>query len=198
MPPMGLSFADIATLSKEPTALYPELSSMPVLSTITDDERTAWRYQDEVAAKLRRSAYYIVEETKSKEPPRYSDKYRINANTRPTLKESDLNKDFFPSQIWDIYFHPKKRKKSDTSGKQKGALAINFDALESAEAGDAPGSPTSSQGGKASGDEEEVVQGDYEDEEDDDYNDNYFDNGEDGDEGDMGGGGDEGGGGDYD
>jgi len=191
---MGLSFADLATISKEPTALYPEMSSMPVLSTITDDERTAWKYQDDIAARLRRSAYYIVEETKSKEPPRYSDKYRIAANTNPTLKESDLYKIFFPSQIWDAYFHPKTRKKGSGSGKGKGKLAINFDELESAEAR-APGSPTSSQG-KGSGDEE-GEQAEYEDEEDDDYNDNYFDNGEGADDDDVGGGGDEGGG-DYD
>lgn len=111
------------------------MDPMPVLSEITEDERRTWRYQDEVATRLRKSAYYIIEETKSKgiypvffllpltfnqlfsppELPRYSDKYRLTANTHPKLKESDLNRPFFPPQIWDIYFNPKKRRKDDSS-----------------------------------------------------------------------------------
>jgi len=195
MPPMGLSFTEINSLSKEPAALYP-LMDIPALSEITDDERRTWKHQDELAARLRRSAYYIIEETKSKELPRFSDKYRLDANTRPKLKESDLNKQFFPPQIWDIYFNPKKRRKDDPSKKKKKKPALNLDALESAEADGAPGSPSSSQEDKASGDEVEGEVDDYEDEDDDDYNDNHFDGG-DGDD-DMGGGGDEGGGGDWD
>ena len=66
MPPMGLSFADLATLSREPTALYPPMDPLPVLSALTPDDKDDIRHQIAYENAMRASAYYIVEARKSK------------------------------------------------------------------------------------------------------------------------------------
>jgi DNA-directed RNA polymerase III subunit RPC7 len=43
--------------------------------------------------------------------PRYSDKYRPTANAPPALNRKDFNIDFFPPEIFEAYFNPKKRPK---------------------------------------------------------------------------------------
>ena len=43
--------------------------------------------------------------------PRYSDRYRATADTQPKLQPGDLNKAFFPSELWDIFFNPKTKPK---------------------------------------------------------------------------------------
>lgn len=65
MPPMGLSFADLATLSREPTALYPPMDSLPVLEGLTFDDKEDIQNQMAYEDAMRRSAYYIVEPKKS-------------------------------------------------------------------------------------------------------------------------------------
>lgn len=62
MPPMGLSFAELATLSREPTALYPTMDPLPVLSQITPSEQEDIRNQQEFERQMRASPYYIVEQ----------------------------------------------------------------------------------------------------------------------------------------
>lgn len=82
---------------------------------------------------MRKSRYYIVEKTKSSgksiftlssffvrlfffffSPPeleRYSDKYRPSVMSQPTLKRKDLHAPFFPSEVFEDYFNPKRNKK---------------------------------------------------------------------------------------
>ncbi|KAJ1310874.1 hypothetical protein OPQ81_009391 [Rhizoctonia solani] len=184
---MGLSFADIQSLSREPTALYPPIEPLPMLSSITNEEREIIALQDGVAARLRASPYYIVEPQKKEEETRYSDKF-LKSTTSIKLQAKDLNPAFFPPELWDAYFNPKKRK----AKKAKERARVNLDNLEANENEDEEGSEKASGAGS---DEED--QGDYDDENEDenDYADNYFDNGEDEDYGDDGG---DDGGGTYD
>lgn len=65
MPPMGLSFADLATLSREPTALYPSMDPLPVLSALSPTDKKDIRHQIDFEKKMRASPYYIVEHKKS-------------------------------------------------------------------------------------------------------------------------------------
>ncbi|KAF8609426.1 hypothetical protein BDV93DRAFT_518249 [Ceratobasidium sp. AG-I] len=184
MPPMGLSFADIQSLSREPTALYPPIEPLPLLSSVTDVEKEIIALQDGVAARLRASPYYIVEPEKKEEPTRYSDKF-LKPTVTTKLHAKDLNQAFFPPDLWDAYFNPKKRK----AKKAKERARLNLDNIEAEDGKEDDGSEKASGVGS-----DEEAQGDYdeENEEENDYADNYFDNGEDEDYGDDGG--DEGGG----
>jgi DNA-directed RNA polymerase III subunit RPC7 len=65
MPPMGLSFADLATLSREPTALYPSMDPLPVLSALSSGDKEDIQHQIDFENKMRSSPYYIVELKKS-------------------------------------------------------------------------------------------------------------------------------------
>ncbi|KAH9932902.1 DNA-directed RNA polymerase III, subunit Rpc31 [Fomitopsis serialis] len=199
---MGLTFADIQSLSREETALYPTYDPLPVLSEYSEDERRIAELQIGFATRLRQSAYYVVEPTKTQsrsvELPRYSDKYRPSAAKQPTLRRQDLHQPFFPQEIFEGYFNPKKRKITERKGPRK---KINLDALgEDAEDAEKEDEERSEIGSQAA--EEDY---DVDEEYDNDYADNYFDNGE-GDEADGlgdGGGVDEGlggggGGGGYD
>ena len=49
------------------------------------------------------------------ELPRYSDKYRPSSSTQPTLKRKDLHAPFFPTEIFEDYFNPKRRRKGRVS-----------------------------------------------------------------------------------
>lgn len=42
---------------------------------------------------------------------RYADKYRPSPATRPTLKKKDLHQPFFPPEVFEGYFNPKKKAK---------------------------------------------------------------------------------------
>ena len=42
--------------------------------------------------------------------PRYSDKYRPSLASQPTLKRKDLHQPFFPQEVFEDYFNPKKKK----------------------------------------------------------------------------------------
>ncbi|KAG8912615.1 hypothetical protein FRC01_004993, partial [Tulasnella sp. 417] len=82
---------------------------MPILTHVTDREREICRLDVGIAARLRNSSYYLTEAKKADEIERYSDRFRPTARTRPVLRPTDLNKDFFPQSIWDAYFNPRKR-----------------------------------------------------------------------------------------
>ncbi|KAF7325340.1 DNA-directed RNA polymerase III subunit [Mycena venus] len=60
---------------------------------------------------MRKSQYYVVEATKSTDLPRYSDKYRPSIASQPTLKKKDLYAPYFPPDIFEGYFNPKKKRK---------------------------------------------------------------------------------------
>ncbi|KAB5593879.1 DNA-directed RNA polymerase III subunit rpc31 [Ceratobasidium theobromae] len=184
MPPMGLSFADIQSLSREPTALYPPVDPLPLLSPIADAEKEIIALQEGVAARLRASPYYIVESHKKDDEPRYSDKF-LKSTASVKLQAKDLNPTFFPPDLWDAYFNPKKRKAK--AAKERARL--NLDNLEVEEGKEEEGSEKASGAGS---DEENQADYDDENEDENDYADNYFDNGEDDDYGEDGG--DEGGG----
>ncbi len=49
-------------------------------------------------------------EEQSVELPRYSDKYRPSPTSQPTLKRKDFHQPFFPQEVFEDYFNPKKRK----------------------------------------------------------------------------------------
>ncbi|KDN46012.1 hypothetical protein RSAG8_04519, partial [Rhizoctonia solani AG-8 WAC10335] len=158
---------------------------LPLLSSITDEERDIIALQDGVAVRLRASPYYIVEPQKKEDSTRYSDKF-LKSTAPIKLQAKDLNPAFFPPDLWDAYFNPKKRK----AKKAKERARLNLDNLEANEE-DEEGSE---KGSGAGSDEEDQVDYDDENEDENDYADNYFDNGEDEDHGDDG----EDGGGTYD
>ncbi|KAG5642272.1 hypothetical protein DXG03_003321 [Asterophora parasitica] len=190
---MGLSFADLQNLSREATAMYPT-RSLPVFTEFTTEEARIADIQIGFASRLRKSQYYVVEKTKSTELPRYSDKYRSSVSAQPTMKRKDLNEAFFPPNIFDSYFNPKKKRKvvpSQTSGKPR----MNLDEMGDEDEEEKSGDDRSDLGSQAAESDYDV-----DEEYDNDYAENYFDNGENDDMDDLGGGGggDDGGGGDYD
>ncbi|KIY47362.1 hypothetical protein FISHEDRAFT_74665 [Fistulina hepatica ATCC 64428] len=187
LPPMGLTFADIQSMSREGTALYPPMRP-PVLEDITEDERRIAQTQIGFATRLRSSQYYLTEITKSDNLEKYSDRFLNTAKERPTLKRKGLNPEFFPSDIFETFFNPKKKAKHVKKKKQN----INLDDVP--DEGD-----DEEKSGEEKSDEGSQVPSDYdvEEEYDNDYADNYFDNGE-GDDNDDLGDGDGGGGGDHD
>ncbi|KAL4245677.1 DNA-directed RNA polymerase III subunit [Abortiporus biennis] len=194
LPPMGLTFADIQNMSREASALYPSMDPLPVLTEYSEEEKKISDLQLGFATRLRKSAYYIVEHTKSSELPRYSDKYRPSPASQPTLKRKDLHQPFFPQEIFEGYFNPKRRKTAERKGPKK---RVNLDEIgddgEDKDKSDEEGSQIGSQAAESDYDVDEEY--------DNDYAENYFDNGEGDDNDDLGGGGggDEGGGGyDYD
>ncbi|KAG8941359.1 hypothetical protein FRC03_004632, partial [Tulasnella sp. 419] len=144
-------------------------------------------------ARLRHSAYYVVEETKTDQLERYSDKYKPAATMRPTLRAENLNKEFFPSLIWDAHFYSKRKLKSSKFSRKKAKLDWSKLGLEGDGVAD-NGSDKGSQEGDEENAEEAVEDYDEENDEDNDYENNYFDNGEEDNEDDLGdGGGGEGG-----
>ncbi|KAI6168496.1 DNA-directed RNA polymerase III, subunit Rpc31 [Pisolithus thermaeus] len=213
MPPMGLTFADVQAMSREADALYPPLDPLPVLLDYSEEEKRICELQNDFATRLRKSAYYVAEAVKSNELERFSDKYRQSPASQPTLRRVDLHAPFFPQEIFEGYFNPKKKRKSvllfsflepvvendvpNTAEKKPKVSRLHLDdfvdedAEEQEKSGDEGSNPGSQQ-----------AESDYDvDEEyDNDYADNYFDNGEGDDLDDMvgGGGGDDGGGGDWD
>ncbi|KAJ7037920.1 DNA-directed RNA polymerase III, subunit Rpc31 [Mycena alexandri] len=195
-PPMGLTHADLQNMSRDPTALYPPMIP-PVLTEFTEDEKKIAAYQIGFAQRMRKSAYYVVEATKSTDLPRYSDKYRPSVASQPTLKKKDLYAPYFPPDIFEGYFNPKKKRKvKPTTDSTKKRMNID-DMADEDEDKDAPSDAPSDAGSQAPESDYDV-----DEEYDNDYAENYFDNGENDDNDDLGGGGggggDEGGGGDYD
>jgi len=194
LPAMGLSFADIQNLSREATAFYPPMS-VPIPTDITNEEKRIAEIQIGFTTRLRKSQYYIFEKSKSTDLPRYSDKYRSSTMDQPTLKRKDLHAPFFPPEIFEGYFNPRRRLKIE---KQLPAAKPRMNIDEMGEEEDEQEKSSDERSDAGSG----AAQSDYDvDEEyDNDYAENYFDNGEGDDMDDLGGGGGEegGGGGDYD
>ncbi|KAL5480816.1 hypothetical protein ACEPAI_9756 [Sanghuangporus weigelae] len=198
LPPMGLTFADIQNISREQAELYPAMDPLPVLTAPTEEEKKICALQNGFVERLRGSKYYLVETTKSDDLPRYSDKYRPSPAAQPTLKRKDLHQPFFPQEIFEDYFNPRRRRKEKKASRKK----VKLDEI-AAEGADGEEEPTSDKASGAGSEAEGGQEGsdyDVEDEYDDnDYVQDYFDNGE-GDDlddlGDGGGGGDAGG--DYD
>ncbi|KAI6029582.1 hypothetical protein PISMIDRAFT_9269 [Pisolithus microcarpus 441] len=172
MPPMGLTFADVQAMSREADALYPPLDPLPVLLDYSDEEKRICELQNGFATRLRKSAYYVVETVKSNELERFSDKYRQSPASQPTLRRGDLHAPFFPQEIFEGYFNPRKKRKTEKKLKVSRLHLDEFvdeDAEEQEKSGDEGSNPGSQQ-----------AESDYDvDEEyDNDYADNYFDNGE--------------------
>ncbi|KAI0074101.1 hypothetical protein K474DRAFT_1665853 [Panus rudis PR-1116 ss-1] len=181
LPPMGLTFADIQNMSREASALYPEME-VPMLSEYTDREKQIAELQLGFASRLRKSAYYITEPTKSDELPKYSDKYRPSPAAQPTLKRKDLHQPFFPQEIFEDYFNPKRRKTIERKGPK---IRVNLDEL----ADDAEDKEKSDEERSEAGSQAAEEDYDVDEEYDNDYAENYFDNGEGDDADDLGGGG---------
>ncbi|KAI0762506.1 DNA-directed RNA polymerase III, subunit Rpc31 [Fomes fomentarius] len=180
-------------MSREESELYPPLEPLPLLIEYSEEEKRIAELQVGFTTRLRKSAYYIVETTKSTELSRYSDKYRPSPASQPTLKRKDLHKPFFPQEVFEDHFNPKRRK---AAKKRDVAKRVNLDeVVEDAEEQEKSGSERSEAGSQQA--EEDY---DVDEEYDNDYAENYFDNGEGDDNEDLGGaGGDEGGGGpEYD
>jgi len=142
---------------------------------------------------MKKSQYYIVEKTKSSELERYSDKYRPSVMSQPTLKRKELHAPFFPSEVFEDYFNPKRNKKASRAGPRR--VKLNLEELGE-EGEEEKSSDERSDAGSQAAESDYDVDEEY----DNDYADNYFDNGEGDDVDDLGGGGgdDGGGGGDYD
>lgn len=138
---------------------------------------------------------------RSLELERYSDKYRPSAAAQPSLKRKDLHQPFFPQEVFEAYFNPKKKRKglsclvyqynrtlcsTNTAVEKKtSSKKLNLDEL----ADDEEDLEKSDEG--RSDEDSQVADEDYDvDEEyDNDYAENYFDNGEGDDNDDLGGGG---------
>ncbi|KAG6337001.1 hypothetical protein ID866_2102 [Astraeus odoratus] len=175
-------------MSREADPLYPPLDPLPVLLDYSEEEKRICEIQNGFAARLRKSAYYIVEPVKSNELERYSDKYRQSPASQPTLRKSDLHAPFFPQEIFEAYFNPKKRRKAEKKAKP---ARFNLDDLVD----DAEEQEKSGDEGSNAGSQQAESDYDVDEEYDNDYADNYFDNGEGDDLDDIvGGGGDDGGG----
>ncbi|KAL0959670.1 hypothetical protein HGRIS_011369 [Hohenbuehelia grisea] len=169
---------------------------LPVLDAFTETEKRISTLQTGITLRLRKSPYYIIETTKSTDLPRYSDKYFTAVASHPVLKRKELHAPFFPIDIFDGYFNPrKKRKVAQPSTSTK--MRMNLDELND----DGDEMEKSSDERSDAGSQAEAEDYDVDEEYDNDYAENYFDNGE-GDDmdnlGDAGGGDDGGGGGDYD
>ncbi|KAF9019984.1 hypothetical protein BDZ89DRAFT_1072568 [Hymenopellis radicata] len=184
MPPMGLTHADIQALSRDATELYPPMRP-PVMSDLTDDERKICRYQTGFAERLRQSQYFVVETVKSTKIERYVDKYNVSVSDRPKLKRKQLHEPFFPKDIFEDYFNPKRKKVAKKKVVATRGLDLSDLEENSEKSGDEASVGESAQGSDYDVDEE------Y----DNDYAGNYFDNGEGDDNDDLGEGGDDGGGG---
>jgi len=133
----------------------------------------------------------VTEVSKSTELERYADKYRPALAIQPKLERRDLHQPFFPQEVFEAYFDPRKKRKSE----KKAVRRVDLDALED-DAEEEKKSEVSEAGSQAA--EEDY---DVDEEYDNDYADNYFDNGEGDDLDDLGGGGGgdpSGGGPDYD
>ncbi|KAJ6495308.1 DNA-directed RNA polymerase III, subunit Rpc31 [Mycena sanguinolenta] len=191
-PPAGLTHADLQNMPREATAMYPPMIP-PILTEFTEDEKKIAAYQNGFATRMRKSQYYVVEATKSTDLPRYSDKYRPSTASQPTLKKKDLYELYFPPDIFQGYFNPKKKRKAEAKPiliKKR----MNLDEMNDDDEKDTP-SDASNAGSQAPDSDYDV-----DEEYDNDYAENYFDNGENDDNDDLGGGGGDegGGGGDYD
>jgi len=197
LPPMGLTFADKQNLSREATVLYPSLRVSVFTESSSDEQRIA-ELQLGFADRMRKSQYYIVEKTKTKssELERYSDKYRPSVMSQPTLKRKDLHAPFFPSEVFEDYFNPKRKKTASRVGPLR--VKLNLEELGDEGEDQEKSSDERSDAGSQAAESDYDVDEEY----DNDYADNYFDNGEGDDVDDLGGGGgggdDGGGGGDYD
>ncbi|EIM89000.1 uncharacterized protein STEHIDRAFT_129574 [Stereum hirsutum FP-91666 SS1] len=193
LPPLGLTFADIQSMSREQSEAYPSMDVLPVLTEFSEEDRAICEHQVGFATRLRRSAYYVTEPTKSTELERYSDKYRPSAAAQPSLKRKDLHQPFFPQEVFEAYFNPKKKRKVEKKASSK---KLNLDDLADDEEDLEKSDEGRSDEGSQVADEDYDVDEEY----DNDYAENYFDNGEGDDNDDLGGGGggDEGGGYDYD
>ncbi|KAJ7240491.1 DNA-directed RNA polymerase III, subunit Rpc31 [Mycena rebaudengoi] len=167
----------------------------PVLTDYSEEEKAIAAYQIGFARRMRKSAYYVVETTKSTDLPRYSDKYRPSVASQPTLKKKDLYAPYFPPDIFESYFNPKKKRKPEA----KPTLTKKRMNIEDMAEEDEDKEPSDASDAGSQAPESDY---DVDEEYDNDYAENYFDNGENDDMDDLGGGGggggDEGGGGDYD
>ncbi|KAF9652335.1 hypothetical protein BDM02DRAFT_3137339 [Thelephora ganbajun] len=190
IPPMGLTFADIQAMSREATENYPA-RELPVLTEPSEDEKRICQLQNGFVTRLRRSQYYIIEPTKTNDLERYSDRYRPSLASQPVLKRRDLNPAFFPPEIFEDYFNPRRKRKVTKATSTK---KLNLDDMidENDEASPLEQLPRK---GSDSGSQLEEEDYDVDEEFDNDYAENYFDNGEGDDMDDLGDGG--GGGGDL-
>ncbi|KAN0116169.1 DNA-directed RNA polymerase III subunit Rpc31 domain containing protein [Russula decolorans] len=175
---MGLTFADIQAISREQSVLYPPLESLPTLTEYSEEEKHICGLQRRFSARLRRSPYFVTQVTKSAELERYADKYRPAAATQPKLERRDLHQPFFPQEIFEAFFDPRKKRMLE----KKHARRVNLDDFKD-DAEEEDKSEASEAGSQAA--EEDY---DVEEEYDNDYADDYFDNGEGDDLDDLGGG----------
>ena len=165
--------------------------SLPTLADPTPVEIEIATLQMGYIERMRRSAYYIVEEKKSSELHRYSDKYKTEAR-RPQLRKDDLNQEFFPPTVFGAYFDKtkktkeRKKRRKTLGGEDDGAEKLTLDQIMDLK-DDEAGSEASEAGSQRGSNEGSVVEDYEEDSDDNDYADNYFDNGEEDNEDGLGG-----------
>lgn len=143
-----------------------------------EDEKKIAAIQMGFAARLRGSAYYVVETTKSDDLPRYSDRYRQSEASQPTLKRKELHAPFFPPELFDDYFNPGRKRRA--LGSTKARKKVNLDNFNE----DDEEKEGSGEEGSQIGSDAEQEDYDVDEEYDNDYAENYFDNGEDDDDND--------------
>ena len=105
------------------------MESIPTLSAHTAAERRVCELQSLLTDKLRKSAYWVVEARKANgvcpselvsieytdyllpDLEHYSDRHRPELTAQPALKRKDLHEPFFPPDVFEGYFNPKKRRR---------------------------------------------------------------------------------------
>lgn len=204
--------------------LYPYMANLPKPRLPTPSQARAADLQLQLLDSMRRSPYWpLATEKKSKDLPRYTDRYRPEEQDPPSLRNLVMNHSVFPREAWRAYMQVETKKEDLRAARRKRKLAFlkgqhaafDWDAFEASKAaedgtnggmgvgddrlGVGVGGDGEEDAGNMSQEEDpEEALGAYEDEEDDDYNQNYFDNGEeDALDEDGGGGGGRGGGGEV-
>ena len=121
MPPMGLSFQELGSLDKTPSKLYPEPPTVPRMERPDDKEIRYASYQLMYLQEQKTSPYWpTLEQRKQGDLPRFSDRYRPEAQDLPSLKSIHLQKEVFPKGLWDSFMEGE-TKREEQKGKHSPA-----------------------------------------------------------------------------
>ena len=132
MPPMGLTFADLAMMNKDSSETFPTFK-MTYLNTPTDQELKYVNASNEYYDRLRFSSYNYTDDSiidknkKEDKGERYSDKYLLSNDKKVPLSslKTKMNPDFFPMEIWEGVKPPRYTRKMPKEKRK-----INWDDAE--------------------------------------------------------------------
>lgn len=192
--PHGLTYMEGAHL--EEMYMDSDIKAAPVLDPPSEKEQQMAALQLDIIRSQWDSPYwtqYIPKRMDDEPLMRYTDRYQPDrrgaASAASFLQQVPLQKEVFPSHLWDSFTSSETRRmarRAEPTARMRTKATIDWDNLHMEEKKTGEGEE------ELPPDSDEEDLGDYEDEDDDDYAQNYFDNGEDDDDIDAdGGGGDE-------